>query len=216
MDTRPAVPSSPSVWRLAPLAAVVLVALCAGFTSGSCTALWDSVDTGVIAALIAAGIALAVGLAFLVITRDRREAWFYAVNGVSAYTAFEFVAWVILVWPAIVAILIVIAGGIAAGGIARKAFRAGRGAAGSAGVISAFAIAISAGAVFYSFVDSEIVSINWGYAFDDSINYIPFAITVGSVPPVAACVASWLAGVVCRREPPLPGSGRGAAGAGQR
>ena len=141
METQPAAPASPSIRRLAPLAtAIILVALCAGFVSGSCTALWaGGPGTVVIAVALAGGVALGVGLLFLVITNDRRELWFYAGNGVAAYIAAEFGAWVILD-PGIGAILVAIIGGIAAGEIARKAFRASMRVAVTAGIISAIAI----------------------------------------------------------------------------
>lgn len=226
MATRPAPPPAPSIpRRLALLARVVVpVALCAGFVSGSCTLQADDfgLGTAAVAALIAAGIALAVGLPLLIITRDRRELRFFTVIGVYACIAAEFAAWWILAWPAMIAILIVIAGGIAAGRVARNAFRVGGHCAAEAGIISAYAIAIAAAGVAAGlWMNLEITgSISFGCCDDGglrmNINPFVFVPIAGGVPPLMSAIGAWLAGLACRRAPPLAGSRRDDANAAPR
>ena len=204
--------------------AIVPVALCAGFVSGSCTASWVGgldIGAGVAAALIAAGIALAVGTLFLIITRDRRELRFYAVIGVSACIAAEFGAFWPFLWPAIVAILIAIAGGILAGRIARNAFPVRAIRAAYAGIISAIAIAIAmAGVVAGFWLNLDFGgSFSFGCCADGGstkINHFAFVPIAGAVPPLMSAIGAWLAGVACRRELPIADSGSDNTGAGQR
>ena len=225
MAARPAPPPAPSIpRRLALLARVVVpVALCAGFVSGSCTlqANYGGMGTAAVAALIAAGIALAVGLLFLIVTRDRRELRFFTLIGIYACIAAEFLAWWVFAWPAIIAILIIIAGGIAAGRVARSAFRVGGNCAANAGFISACAITIAAAGVVAGFwLNIDIGFSGFGCCSnggsDTNINLLAFVPIAGGVPPLMSAIGAWLAGLVCRREPAMPGSRRDAAGAGHR
>ena len=228
MATRPAPPPASSIpRRLALLARLVVpVALCAGFVAGSCTLQADDfgLGTAAVAALIAAGIALVVGLLFLVITRDRRELRFFTVIGVYACIAAEFGAWWVFVWPAVIALLTITIGGIAAGRVARDAFRVGGHCAAKAGIISAVAITIAAAGVVAGFwlnLNIEGSGGVWCCSGGDgglgtNINLFAFVPIAGGVRPLVSAIRARLAGLVCRRELAMPGSGRDAAGAGLR
>ena len=225
MDTRPAAPPASSIpRRLALLARVVVpVALCAGFVSGSCTAQGgeSGMGTAAVAALTAAGIALAVGLLFLIITRDRRELRFFTLIGIYACIARRV--------PGLVGVCLARhhrhtdnhSRGIAAGRVARSAFRVGGNRAANAGFISACAITIAAAGVVAGFwLNIDIGFSSFGCCgnggSDTNINLLAFVPIAGGVPPLMSAIGAWLAGLACRQKSPLPGSSRDAAGAGHR
>ena len=203
MGTGVAAPARPSLVRVAPL--IVLVALCAGFLSGSCAACAVEVENSnaaaVLPAALAAGVALAIGLLFLVVTRDRREVRFFAVIGVAAYIAAEFGAWWPFLWPLIALLLTAIVGGVNAGSVAGKAFGVSRGKRRGVAVVVSAAILIAAIAVVAGFWSNYDMGLNFlgGGSSPSSLNTSRFALIAGVVPPVVAAVGAWLAGFICRR-----------------
>ena len=198
METRSAA-AQQSRLSAAPL--IVLVAVCAGFVSGSCTAqIEDSNTAAVLPAALAAVVALVIGLLFLVITRDRREVQFFAMIGVSVYIAAEFGAWWPAIWPGIVALLIAIVGAVNAGSIAVKSFSVPRSTGQGVAALSIVAILAAAIAVVWGFYTSLTGSFGVP-GFESSsigLSSYRFALIVGVVPPVVSAVSAWLIGYSCR------------------
>lgn len=200
MESWSAVPAQQSRMSAAPL--IVLVALCAGFVAGSCTTQMEgSNGAAVLPAALAAGVALGIGLLFLIITRDRREVRFFAVIGVAASIAAEFGAWFPFLWPVIVAMVVAIVGGVNAGSAAVEAFgvsrRTGRGVAALVlGAIMAAAIAVVWG--FWTSFEGPVTLIGDGSLLEDKgssgFNAYRFALIAGIVTPVVSAVGAWLAG----------------------
>ena len=107
--------SRPSAGRLAALA--VFVAVAAATLSGSCTGYADESAGGVAvltAALIAGGVALAVSLAFILLTRSWSGAKLLTVVSAASYLAAGFGAWWLFIWPAVAALVIAVTGGLVA------------------------------------------------------------------------------------------------------
>ena len=204
MESWSAAPAQQSRASAAPL--IVLVAVCAGFVSGSCTATMEGSNTAaVLPAALAAGVALGIGLLFLIITRDRREVWFFAVIGVAAYIAAEFGAW-LFGWPISAVLLTFIAGGVVSGIVAGRVFgvprRAGHGVGALAmGAIMAAAIAVVWG--FWTSFEGPVTLLGDGSLLEDKgssdFNAYRFALIAGIVTPVVSAVGAWLAGYSCRR-----------------
>lgn len=205
METGSAAAARPSLVRVVPL--IVLVALCAGLVSGSCTGMADVGAGAVILATgLAAGTALAIGLLFLVITRDRREVRFFAVIGVAAYIAAEFGAWYLIVLPIAVVLLTVIVGGVIAGNVAGKAFGVPRSKRQGVAVVTSVAILMATIAVVAGFWMNLEGPVNvlgddafLGENGSSGFNAYRFALITGIVPPVVSAAGAWLAGDICRR-----------------
>ena len=199
METQSAASARPSLVRVAPL--IVLVALCAGFVSGSCTAQMEgSNGAAVLSAALSAGVALGIGLLFLIITRDRREVWFFAMIGVSAYIAAEFGAWYPFIWPGVVALLIAIVGAVNAGSIAVKAFSVPRSTGQGVAALSIVSILAATIAVVWGFYTGLTGSFGVPGFESSSIGLrtYRFALIVGVIPPVVSAVSAWLIGYICR------------------
>ena len=81
------------------LALAVIVALCAGLVSGSCTGLvtwWD--EAAIVAAGISAGVALVVAsVLFFLLKPNRRGIWRFAIICVAGYLAAAFLAWALFI-----------------------------------------------------------------------------------------------------------------------
>lgn len=199
METRSAA-AQQSRLSVAPL--IVLVALCAGFVSGSCTANTEgSIGAAVLSAALAAGVALGIGLLFLVITRDRREVQFFAMIGVAAYAAAEFGAWYPFIWPGVMALLIAVGSGVLAGSAAVATFGVPRSKGQGVGALSIVAILVAAIVVVWGFYTSLTGSFGVP-GFESSsigLSSYRFALIVGIVPPAMSAVTAWLIGYSCRR-----------------
>ena len=188
--------------RLSAAPLIVLVALCAGFVSGSCTGMADVGAGAVILATgLTAGVALVIGLLFLISTRDRREVRFFAVIGVAACIAAEFGAWWPFVWPVIVVLLTAFVGGVNAGSVAVKAFGVSRGKRWGVAVMVSVAILVAAIAVVAGFWSNYDMGLDFlgGGSSSPSLNANRFALIAGIVPPAVAAAGAWLAGYICRR-----------------
>ena len=191
-------PPTVSRRRLLPL--VTITALSAAVLSGSCTSYADQSDgySAILMAVIISGaVALAIGLAFILLNPDQRGAKLVAVISVASYLAAGFGAWWLLIWPFVVAIAIAIGGGMLAHPLARTGPGDERGFAATAGV-SGVAIGIGATAVVVGFwmnYDPNISFLSDGGG-SSSLNILPFALISGSVPPIAAVIAARIAGRV--------------------
>ena len=199
MESGSAAAGRTSLVRVAPL--IVLVAVCAGLVSGSCAGMSDVGGGAVVLATgLAAGVALGIGLLFLIITRDRREVRFFAVIGVAAYIAAEFGAWWPFVWPLIVVLLTAIVGGVIAGRVAGKAFGIPRSKRQGVAVVTSVAILMATSAVVAGFwMNLEGLHIIIGDNDSSGFNTIRFALIAGIVPPIVSAGGAWLAGDICRR-----------------
>ena len=201
MESWSAVPAQQSRMSAAPL--IVLVALCAGFVAGSCTTQMEgSNGAAVLPAALAAGVALGIGLLFLVITRDRREVRFFAVIGVAAYVAAEFGAWRPYGWPVGVFPLTAIGGGVIAGSVAGKAFGVPRGKRLDVIAVVFAAILVAGIAVvwgFWSSLEGTLGVMEDIVSGSLDLNSSRFALIAGIVTPVVSAVGAWLAGYSCRR-----------------
>ena len=183
--------STVSRWRLLPLA--VLSALAAAALSGSCTGYADESDgpgAVVTAVLLAGGVALTISVAFLLLAPNLRRAKLLAAVCVTAYLAAGFGAWFLFIWPLVVALVITVAGGRLAYTMTRTApdSRAGRAAITT---IATLAIGVSACIVVIVFWFNYDLCIGFfGVSCSRSeLNVVPFALTLGGVPPIAGVLA---------------------------
>ena len=192
----------------------VLVALCAGVASGSCiTSADDTVhEPAVVAGLLSAGIALAVGLLFLIPLGRWPIAKLYVVIGPVSYVAGMFGSWFIVVFPALIAIAISIAAGVAirwlilpdlgseAHRVAAEAdtpqaieARAGSGSWGTA-LLSGVTVFIAAMAFVLCFwVNFDFNPCFFGSCPPSRVNAVPFAIASAVITPAIAAGGAWFA-----------------------
>ena len=184
----------------------IFVALAAATLAGSCTGFADESGGGIgvlTAALVAGGVALAVSLAFVLLTRSWRGAKLLTVISVAAYLSAGFGAWWLLLLPAVVALIIAVAGGLVAHSIVwsdpgSKARYV------DTTVIATFATVVSAVIVVVGFWANY--DRNFGGWFGsgdgpDELNIIPFALVCGAVPPIAGALAGWLNDNFSRAKP---------------
>ena len=98
------------------LALAVIVALCAGFVSGSCTGLvtWDWDEAAMVAAGGYAGVALVVAsVLFFLLKPNRRGIWRFAIICVAGYLAAAFLAWALFIVGIGAVAVGVVTGGVA-------------------------------------------------------------------------------------------------------
>ncbi len=184
----------------------IIVALSAAALSGSCTGYADEsggASSILTAVVISGAIALAIGLAFILLNPDHRGAKLVAVISVASYLAAGFGAWFPLIWPFVVSVGIATGGGLLAHPMARTGDGDGRGFAVTA-VVSGIAIGIAATAVVIGFWTNFDPNMGW---FDgggpSSLNVVPFALISGSIPPIAAVIAAWMTGPIDSDQPSI-------------
>ena len=199
-------PPTVSRRRLLPLA--MIVAVSAAALSGSCTSFADQSggNSAILMAVVISGaVALAVGLAFILLSPDHRGTRLVAVISVASYLAAGFGAWFLLIWPFVVAVGIAIGGGLLAHSMARTGPGAGKGFGVTAGV-SGVAIVVAATAVVIVFWANYDPNIGWfdGGGGPSSLNVLPFALVCGGVPPIAAVIAARLTGRAVGSGPAPP------------
>ncbi len=174
----------------------IVVALSAATLSGSCTGFADkSEGPGAVltAVLLAGGVALTISLAFLLLAPNLRRAKLLTATCVAAYLAAGFGAWFLFIWPLVVALVITVAGGRLTYAVTRMEPDS---QAGSAAIttIAALAIGVSACIVVIAFWANYDLCIGFfGVSCSRSeLNVVPFALTLGGVPPIAAVIAARL------------------------
>ena len=196
------------------LALVVIVALCAGFVSGSCTGLvtWDGAVTAV-AGASAAGVALVVAsVLFFLLKPNRRGIWRFAIICVAGYLAAAFLAWALFI-VGIGAVAVGVVTGAVAVAVAivgtrlwaRGSSGAGRRVIRITALISGIAIAVSAAAVVWGFYANGdvLVELCIGWQWDNSgcdnpsyNNPVVFALIVGGAPPIVAATAARIGDII--------------------
>lgn len=177
----------------------MVVALSAAALSGSCTGHADeSEGPGAVltAVLLAGGVALAISLAFLLLAPNLRRAKLLAAVCVAAYLAAGFGAWFLFIWPLVVALVITVAGGRLAYVITRMEPDS---QAGPAAITTMASLAIGVSAcitviVFWANYDLCIGFFGTSCSGPNELNVVPFALTLGGVPPIAAVIAAWAIG----------------------
>ncbi len=201
-------PAAASRWRMLPLA--ILSALAAAALSGSCTGYADeSEGPGAIitAVLLAGGVALTISLAFLLLAPNLRRANLLTAVCVAAYLAVGFGAWFLFIWPLVVALVITVAGGWLAYDITRTATDSRAGYATK--IIVTLAIAFSACIVvivFWANYDLCIGFFGTSCSGPDELNVVPFALTLGGVPPILGAIATWLTDPIDSDQPSISAS----------
>lgn len=169
-------PTQPSVIELGFL--IASVGLCAAIAMG----------LGVIPSLFALVVALIVGVLFVVITPDRRGAWFFAIVGVGAYIAGTLSTQLIVFgdpWQTVTRLVMVVISVGAAGYTARRKFDAGAGSAMIAGAI----------ALIGALVGAFLVAGAYGYV---SVPFSHSPLFVGGVPTIVAAASAFICGSICR------------------
>lgn len=190
----------PLVGRL--VAPVLVVVLCAAIASGSCAgyansttdAYYDGESRGVgsvfLPVLLSAGLALAVGLGFVLLARPRpAEMGLYIASSATAYVAGMLAAWIVVLVPAIVAVAVIIAGGLIARRIMSDHVARSRW---KVAAMSSLAIALATLGFAGGFWANYDLAICWfgSSCGDTTFNAIPFAIVAGAVPPFCAAVVT--------------------------
>lgn len=198
-------PSLPPIFELAILA--VFVASCAGALSGGCTAMTiNGRGSTALAVLLAAGIALAIGLLFFRLASTRREVGAFVVFSVAAYIAAGIGSWYLLGWTAMAAALaVVIAGGLITGcalseGKKPGAFFTLRAA--FASVLAILAIALATAAVVIGFIGNNAVVFTFN-PYEENLpkfNAIIFALITGGIPPFLAVATARVGRLIGQRR----------------
>ena len=176
-----------------------LVAFCAAFVTGSCGAFTNGSEVSndvLLYALFSAGIAATVGTVFAVVLRDPREMRVYAAIAVASYVTAEVGAWWILFFvPAFLAGFVAICGGMLAGYFANDEVNAVGYHPRIATLLAITAVGIAGSVVVFSFYQS-------GNVFFNRIALLPFALVVGTVPPLVAAITAPVLTSICRRGAP--------------